>query len=95
MRVIGGGLAAGLILYVVPHWRSGPACFAAGILAALLLVQLGARSVVERLAAVLTLALAAWVAGPRAAHHQSLAPHLLGWLLAGSFLSWHLRPRAE
>ena len=95
MRVIGGGLAAGLILFFVPGWRSGPACFAAGLLAALLLVQLGARSLVERLAAVLTLALAAWVAGPRAAYGQRLWLHLLGWLIAGGFLSWHLRPRAE
>ncbi len=95
MRVIGGGLAAGLVLFFVPGWRSGPACFAAGLLAALLLVQLGARSLVERLASVLTLALAAWVAGPRAAHGQSLAAHLLGWLLAGGVLCWVLRPRAE
>jgi hypothetical protein len=95
MKVFTGGLIAGLILYIVPGLHSGPACLIAGMLATLLLLQLGPRSVVEKVGAVMTAALVAWVAGPRAASGQSLVWHLLGWFAAGIALSFYLRPRTE
>lgn len=95
MRVLGGGFIAGIILYFVPGQHSGPACLVAGALLTFLLLQLGPRSVVEKLGAVLTVALIAWVAGPRAAYGQSLLWHLLGWAAAGSALAFYLRPKTE
>jgi hypothetical protein len=95
MKVFTGGLIAGLILYIVPGLHSGPACLIAGMLATLLLLQLGPRSVVEKVGAVMTAALVAWVAGPRAASGQSMLWHLLGWFAAAIALSFHLRPRTE
>jgi hypothetical protein len=94
MRIVIGGLIAGLILYVVPGLHSGPACLIAGMLTAYLLLQLGPRSLVEKIGAVMTVALLAWVAGPRAAAGQSLAWHLLGWFAAGTALAFYLRPRS-
>ena len=95
MRVLVGGLIAGVVLRIVPGLHSGLACLCAGLLLAFLLAQLGPRSVVERMGLVLTASLLAWVAGPRAASGQSLAWHLLGWAAAGAALSFHLRPRSE
>ncbi|HXT02517.1 MAG TPA: hypothetical protein VN915_17735 [Elusimicrobiota bacterium] len=95
MRVLVGALIAGVILYLVPGLHSGPACLAAGALLTFLLLQLGPSSVVEKLGATLTVALLAWIAGPRAATGQSLIWHLLGWTIAGSALAFYLRPRTE
>lgn len=95
MRVLVGGLIAGVVLYLVPGQHSGPACLVAGALLTFLLLQLGPRSVVERLGAVMTVALIAWIAGPRAALRQSLLWHLLGWAAAGSALAFYLRPKSE
>ena len=95
MRVLVGGLIAGIILYFVPGLHSGPACLVAGLLLTFLLLQLGPRSVVERLGAVMTVSLIAWLAGPRASSGQSLLWHLLGWGAAGAALSFYLRPKSE
>jgi len=96
MRVLVGALIAGVILYLVPGLHSGPACLVAGALLTFLLLQLGPSSVVEKLGATMTVALLAWIAGPLAAtRHQSLLLHLLGWAVAGSALSFYLRPRSE
>ena len=95
MRVVVGGLIAGIILFFVPGSRSGPACVLAGALATLLLLQLGPHSYVERIGTVEIIALIAWLAGPRAAYGQSLLWYLFGWLLAGSALSFYLRPKPE
>ena len=95
MRVLGGGLIAGIVLRLVPGLHSGPACLAAGMLLTWLVLQLGPRSIVEKIGAVMTAALLAWVAGPRAASGQSLLWHLLGWGAAGAALAFYLRPRSE
>ncbi len=95
MRVLVGGLIAGGILYFIPGLHSGPACLLAGMLLAFLTLQLGPRSAVEKLGAVMTASLLAWLAGPRAAAGQSLLWHLLGWFAAGSALAFFLRPRSE
>lgn len=95
MRVLVGGLIAGVILYLVPGVRSGPACVIAGVLAAWLMLQLGPRSIVEKVGAALTAALIAWVAGPRAAYGQSLFWHLAGWTAASAALAFYLHPKSE
>jgi hypothetical protein len=95
MRVLVGGLIAGVILYFVPGLHSGPACVVAGILLACLMLQLGPRSLVEKVGAGLTAALIAWTGGPRAAAGQSLIWHLLGWTAASSALAWYLHPKSE
>lgn len=95
MRVLVGGLIAGVVLYLVPGLRSGPACVLSGMLATLLLLQLGPRSIVEKVGVVMIAALIAWTAGPRAAHGQSLFWHLAGWLGAGTALAFYLHPKSE
>ena len=95
MRVAIGGLVAGVILYFVPGLHSGPACIVAGVLLTWLLEQLGPRSIVEKIGAVMTVSLIAWIAGPRAASGQSLVWHLLGWGAAGAALAYYLRPKPE
>ena len=95
MRVIVGGLIAGVILYFVPGLHSGPACLAAGAIAAWMILQLGPRSMVEKIGFVMSAAALAWVAGPRAAYGQSLSWHLLGWLAAATALAFYFRPKTE
>jgi hypothetical protein len=95
MRVLVGGFIAGVVLYLVPGLHSGPACLVAGALLTFLLLQLGPSSIVEKLGATLTVALLAWIAGPRAASAQSLLWHLIGWAAAGSALAFYLRPKSE
>lgn len=95
MRVLFGGLVAGIVLWIMPGLHSGLACLAAGILLTFLLLQLGPRSVSEIIGAVMTVSLLAWVAGPRAASGQSLLRHLLGWGAAGIALAFYLRPKSE
>ncbi|MDE2492003.1 MAG: hypothetical protein KGM24_14240 [Elusimicrobia bacterium] len=95
MRTVAAGFLAGVVLYLVPGWHSGPACVAAGIAAAILVRQLGARSAVEKVGAVLTAALIAWFGGPRAGALSRLPRHLFGWFLAAGVLAYALRPRAE
>ncbi|MDE2143736.1 MAG: hypothetical protein KGJ84_15115 [Elusimicrobia bacterium] len=95
MRILVGGLIAGLILYFIPGLHSGPACVIAGALLTFALIQAGPRSMVEKVGLVMTISLIAWLAGPRAAYGQSLLWHLLGWFLAGSALAYHLHPKTE
>jgi hypothetical protein len=95
MRTVAAGFLAGVVLYIVPGWHSGPACVAAGIAAAILVRQPGARSAVEKVGAVLTAALLAWFGGPRAGRLTSLPLHLLGWFSAACVLAYALRPRAQ
>ena len=96
MKVLVGGLIAGVILYFMPGAHSGPACLITGALLAFLLLQAGPRSIVEKVGLALTVALIAWIAGPRAATpSQSLLWHLLGWFVAGTALAFHLHPKSE
>ena len=95
MSFFASGLIAGIVLWLVPGQHSGPACVVAGLLLNFLLLQLGPRSVVERMGAVLTAALLAWGAGPRSAYGQSLLWHLLGWGAAGAALAYYLAPKSE
>ena len=94
-RFLIGGLIAGMILYVIPGARSGPACIAAGLLATWLMLLLGPCSIVEKVGALMLVSLMAWVAGPRAAWHESLLWHLAGWLAASTTLASYLHPRRE
>lgn len=94
VRVLVGTLIAGFILALFSD-RSTPACLLAGGFATFLLLQLGARSVVEKVGALLTAAAIAWLAGPRAAAGQSLIGYFSGWTLAAIALAVYLHPRAE
>ena len=94
-RALIGTLIAGFSLAFFSE-RSTPACLLAGALATFLLLQLGARSIIEKVAALLTAAAIAWLAGPRAAlPSQSLFEHFAGWTLAATALAVYLHPRAE
>jgi hypothetical protein len=94
-RALIGTLIAGVTLAVFSD-RSGLACLLSGGLATFLLLQLGARSIAEKVAALLTAAAIAWLAGPRAAlPSQSLLGYFAGWLIAATALSVYLHPRAE
>lgn len=77
----------------------------AGFLATLLLLQLGPRSLVEKVLFLLTAAVLAWSgrafgamawqgASSRAAL-VDLADLLIAWTFAGSALAWLVHPRAE
>ena len=94
-RVLIGTLIVGVILSVCPGNRSGLACLLTGTFATLFLLQLGSRSIVEKIGALLTAAAIAWLAGPRAATSQSLFAHFAGWTLAATALAVYLHPRAE
>ena len=94
-RVLIGTLIAGFILALFSE-RSAAACLLAGALATFLLLQLGPRSIVEKVGALLTAAAIAWLAGPRAAlPSQSLFSYLAGWMIAASALAVYLHPRSE
>lgn len=93
-RVLLGTLIFGFILGPFSG-RSWPACLITGAFATFLLLQLGSRSIVEKVGALLTAALIAWLAGPRAATTQSLFAHIVGWTLASTALAVYLHPRAE
>ena len=93
-RAIIGTLICGVILAVFSS-RSTPACLLAGAFATFLMLQLGPRSVVEKVGAALTAAAIAWLAGPRAASGQSLILHFAGWTFASTALAVYLHPRAE
>jgi hypothetical protein len=95
MRILVGGLIAGIILFFIPGLHSGPACLITGALLTYALIQAGPRSIVEKVGLTLTIALIAWVAGPRAAYNQSLIWHLLGWFFAGSATAYYLHPQSE
>jgi hypothetical protein len=94
MRVLVGGLIAGIILKIEPGHHSLMACLVAGALLTYLLVLLGPSSVAEKLGVTMLVSLLAWIAGPLAAS-RGLPWHLLGWACAGSALAFYLRPRTE
>ncbi|MEK7233393.1 MAG: hypothetical protein AAB268_06230 [Elusimicrobiota bacterium] len=94
-RALIGALIAGFILALFSD-RSTPACLLAGALATFLLLQLGTRSVVEKVGALLTAAAIAWLGGPAAPlHNQSLFSYFAGWTIAASALAVYLHPRSE
>lgn len=94
-RLLVGALICGLVLSPFSD-RSTPSCVLAGLFAAFLVLQLGARSVVEKTGAVMTAAAIAWLAGPMAPlRGQSVLTYMIGWALAGTALSVYLHPRAE
>lgn len=94
-RLLVGTLIAGSLLAVFSD-RSTLACLLAGGLSTLLLLQLGPRSIAEKIGALMTAAAIAWLAGPRAAlPSQSLLAHACGWLIAATALSAYLHPRSE
>ena len=95
MRILVGGLIAGVILYFIPGLRSGPACVLAGMLSAWLLLLAGPRSVAERVGLLLIVALIAWVAGPRASMGRSLLWYMAGWTAASTALAVYLHPKSE
>ncbi len=95
MRALVGTLIAGFTLAVFSD-RSMAACLLTGALATFLLLQLGARSIVEKVGAMLTAAGIAWLAGPRAAlPSQSLIAYASGWVIVSTALAVCLHPRAE
>ena len=94
-RVLIGSLLVGVILSICPSNRSSIACFITGVFSTLLLLQVGPRSIVEKVGLLLTVAAIAWLAGPRAALHQSLFWHFFGWTIAASSLAMYLHPRAR
>jgi len=94
MRVIVGGLIAGIILCVF----SGVGLIngrIAGVVAASLMLQLGPRSIVEKVGAGMTAALVAWAAGPGYGAHVGFLRYMFGWLAASSALAAYLHPRSE
>jgi len=93
-RVLIGTLIAGIILAFFSQ-RSTAACLLAGAFATFLMLQLGPRSIVEKVGALLTAAAIAWLAGPRAATSQSVLAHFIGWTLAATALAVYLHPRAD
>lgn len=94
-RALVGTLIAGLTLAVFSD-RSTAACLLTGAMATFLLLQLGSRSIVEKVGALMTAAAIAWLAGPRAAlPEQSLIAYASGWLIAATALAVYLHPRAE
>lgn len=93
-RLLVGTSIAGVILIPFSE-RSEAACLLAGAFSTLLLLQLGARSIVEKVGALLMVAAIAWLAGPQAAVKQTLFAHFAGWTLAATALAVYLHPRAE
>lgn len=93
-RALVGTLIVGFILAIFSD-RSTPACLLAGAFATFLVIQLGQKSVVEKVGALLAAAAIAWLAGPRAAAGQSVIQHFAAWMIAGTALAVYLHPRAE
>ena len=94
-RVLIGTIIAGLILAFFSE-RSTPSCVLAGFFATMLVLQLGPRSIVEKVGALLCAAAIAWLAGPMAAtRHQSALWYFAAWTFAGTALAAYLHPRTE
>lgn len=94
-RVLVGTLILGLVLTVCPGERSALAYLIAAFFSTQLLLQLGPRSIVEKVGALMTVSVIVWVAGPRAARGESIFLHLGGWLVGATALSFYLHPRGE
>jgi hypothetical protein len=94
MRVIVGGLIAGGFLWIL----AGAGLIGGaigGVFAASLMLQLGPRSIVEKVGAGMTAALIAWAAGPGSGAGPGFLRYLFGWLLASAALAAYLHPRSE
>ena len=95
-RLLSGTIVGGLLLSVCSlAWPGLPgydACFLSAFLATLLLLQLGPRSLVEKVLFLLTVVVFAWVID---AGDRSLGALLVSWTFAGSALAWVVHPRAE
>lgn len=94
MRVLTGGLIAGGIIWMVAGAELIGGMIA-GLLVASLMLQLGPRSLVEKVGAAMTVALIAWAAGPGAGSDIGLIRYLFGWLAASSALAYVLHPKTE
>lgn len=102
-RLLAGAVAAGLILcgFATAPWASAgsPGLLAnlfAGFLAALLLLQLGSRSLVEKVLFLLVAASLGWAGrAPWDMTARSLFETLAAWTVAGAALAWLTRPRTE
>jgi hypothetical protein len=94
MRIIVGGLLAGIFLWIVAGAGLVGGVFG-GVFMASLMVQLGPRSIAEKVGAGLTVALIAWAAGPGSGAGPGLMRFLFGWLLASSAAAVYLHPRSE
>ncbi|OGS39433.1 MAG: hypothetical protein A2506_01030 [Elusimicrobia bacterium RIFOXYD12_FULL_66_9] len=94
-RVLVGTIILGLVLTFFPGERSSLAYMIAAFLSTLLLLQLGPRSIVEKVGVLMIVSAIAWIAGPRAARGESLILHLCGWFVGGTALSFYLHPRSE
>ena len=94
-RFLIGTLIVGVVLAFCPGNRSTLACLMAGALSTYLLLLLGPRSIVEKVGALLSVALIAWLAGPRAARGESLLAHVAGWTIAATALAVYIHPRSE
>jgi hypothetical protein len=94
MRNFVGGLIAGAILWIV----AGAGFFGgavAGLLVAWLMLQLGPRSIAEKVGAGMTAALIAWAAGPGSGAGPGFLRYLVGWFAASAAAAAYLHPRAE
>ena len=94
-RVLVGTVILGLVLTICPGERSSLAYLIAAFFSTQLLLQLGPRSIVEKVGVLMIVSVVAWVAVPRAAHGESLIAHLFGWLAGATALSFYLHPRSE
>lgn len=94
-RVLVGTLIFGFVLAFFSP-RSNPACLITGFLATLVLLQLGPRSIAEKVGVLLAASAMAWLGGPVApGRGSSLLEHLAGWALASTALAAYLHPRAD
>ncbi len=96
--VVGGALLSAFALTPWPHvdgatlWGN----LLAGFLATLLLLQLGPRSLVEKVLFLLTAATLAWVGrAPWDKTAGTLLATLVAWSFTGAALAWFTRSRTE
>jgi hypothetical protein len=93
MRTFVGGLIAGVILWIFSG--TGGYGLIAGWFTAALMLQLGPRSLAEKVGAAMTAAMIAWAAGPGYGAHVGFVRYLFGWLIASSALAYYLHPKSE
>ncbi len=96
--VLGGAvlLACSFFLETPPAAFGTAGHFLSAFLATLLLLQLGPRSLIEKVLFLLTVAVLSWAgAAGDAPSWRGLAGSLAAWILAGSALAWVVHPRSE
>ncbi|MEK7381851.1 MAG: hypothetical protein AAB262_01030 [Elusimicrobiota bacterium] len=94
-RVLVGTIILGLVLTICPGERSSLAYLIAAFFSTQLLLQIGPRSIVEKVGVLMIVSVIAWIAGPRAARGESLILHLGGWLAGATALAFYLHPKSE